>query len=60
MSAHAETTIKLTPRERELLIERAAIIEYDGNLPRAEAERLAKADFFQARHKELLASIHKD
>jgi hypothetical protein len=28
--------------DRDLFEERAAIIEYDGNLPRAEAERLAR------------------
>jgi hypothetical protein len=33
--------IDLTTEEREAYEERAAIMEYDGGLPRAEAERLA-------------------
>jgi hypothetical protein len=37
------------PREwREAFEERAAIMEFDGQLPRAEAERLAMADTIQA------------
>lgn len=32
----------MTPDERFLLIERAAIIEFDGNVPRKQAEYLAK------------------
>lgn len=31
----------LTPEQRADFEERAAIMEFDGNLPRAEAERLA-------------------
>ena len=45
---------KLTPYERECLIERAAIIEYCGNVPRQEAERLAKEQLEEQRHKELI------
>jgi len=45
---------KLTPLERELLIERAAIMEYDGNLPRAEAERRAWQDHENRKTKALL------
>jgi hypothetical protein len=33
--------------DRDLLEERAAIIEYDGNLPRAEAERMARAQMLE-------------
>ena len=33
----------LTPNEREDYEERAAILEYEANLPRVEAERLALA-----------------
>ena len=32
----------MTPAQREDFEERAAIMEYDGKLPRAEAERLAR------------------
>ncbi len=39
----------LTPAERELYEERAAIREYDGGLPRAEAERAALADVLRMR-----------
>jgi len=33
--------------DQDLFEERAAIIEYDGNLPRAEAERLARAQMLE-------------
>jgi hypothetical protein len=46
----------LTPLERELLIERAAIMEYDGNMPRAEAERLAWRDHDHRKTTELIES----
>ena len=39
----------MTPDEREDFEERASIIEYDGNLPRAEAERIARQCVDQAR-----------
>lgn len=45
---------KLTAYERECLIERAAIIEYCGNVPRAEAERLAKQQLEEQRNKDLV------
>ena len=45
---------KLTPYERECLIERAAIIEYCGNVPREEAERLAKQQLEVQRTNELM------
>lgn len=32
----------MTPAEREEFEERAAIVEYDGKLPRVEAERIAR------------------
>ena len=48
--AQAPARPKLSPYERECLIERAAIMEYDGNLPRAEAERLAWKDLDRQRH----------
>lgn len=32
----------MTPAEREDFEERAAIVEYDGKLPRVEAERIAR------------------
>src|SRR4051794_10121044 len=35
--------------DQDLFEERAAIIEYDGNLPRAEAERLTRAQMLEAR-----------
>lgn len=38
------TAATLTPAERELYEERAAIREYDGGMARAEAERAALAD----------------
>jgi hypothetical protein len=34
----------LDPADAELVFERAAIIEYDGNVPRAQAEVLALAE----------------
>src|SRR4051812_43909601 len=34
--------------DQDLFEERAAIIEYDGNLPRAEADRLARAQMLEA------------
>ncbi len=48
---------KLTPYERECLIERAAIMEHDGNMPRAEAEHMAKQDFEHQKTQELLRSL---
>lgn len=39
----------LTPAEREHFEERASISEYDGNLPRAEAEALAWREVMQRR-----------
>jgi hypothetical protein len=45
----SETLVSdLTPDQRELWEERAAIREYDGGYPRAEAERLALADVLQS------------
>jgi hypothetical protein len=43
------TAATLTPAERELYEERAAIREYEGGLPRAEAERAALADVLRMR-----------
>jgi hypothetical protein len=40
--------------ERECLLERAAIIEYCGNVPRDEAERMARRQFEEQKQKELL------
>lgn len=37
----------LNEADQAILEERAAIIEYDGKLPRAEAEQLAAMDFFK-------------
>jgi hypothetical protein len=48
---------KLSVLERELLIERAAIIEFDGNKPRTEAERLAWRDHEHRKTQELLRGI---
>jgi hypothetical protein len=45
---------KLTPYERECLIERAAIIEYCGNVPRDEAERMAKRQLEEQRTREMI------
>jgi hypothetical protein len=45
---------KLTEYERECLIERAAIIEFDGNMPRDEAERLAWRDLDRQKTNQLL------
>ena len=50
---------KITPYERECLIERAAIMEYDGNMPRAEAERLAKQDFEHQKTQELIRGVRR-
>lgn len=41
--------LQLAPEEREDLAERAAIMEHDGELPRAEAEQLALALVMQER-----------
>jgi hypothetical protein len=41
----------LTPAELEDFAERAAIIEYLGNVPRAEAERQAMAEVMTRRSK---------
>lgn len=46
---NAMTPDDLTPTEREEFEERASIVEYDGNLPRAEAERLARQWVIEAR-----------
>lgn len=43
------TTHDLTPAEREDFEERAAIMEYLGNVPRPEAERMALEDVLAAR-----------
>jgi hypothetical protein len=42
---------RTTADDREQLEERAAIMEYDGKLPRAEAERRALVDLEQRREK---------
>jgi hypothetical protein len=42
---------RTTADDREQLEERAAIMEYDGKLPRAEAERRALAGLEQRREK---------
>lgn len=39
----------MTPAEREDFEERAAIVEYDGKLPRVEAERIARQCLEQAK-----------
>lgn len=39
----------MTPTEREDFEERAAIVEYDGKLPRVEAERIARQCLEQAK-----------
>lgn len=51
--------LKLTPRERECLIERAAIMEFDGGMTRDEAEAGAKRDLLSLRHKEILSAIER-
>ncbi len=43
------TVADLSPDEREDYEERAAIIEYEGKLPRAEAERAALVAVLRAR-----------
>ena len=48
---------KLTELERELLIERAAIMEYDGNMPRQEAQRLARIDHDNRKTQEVMRSL---
>jgi hypothetical protein len=37
-----------TPEEQEYVEERAAILEYDGKMSRAEAEKRAKAEYVKA------------
>jgi hypothetical protein len=37
-----------TPEEQEYVEERAAILEYDGKMSRAEAEKRAKAEYAKA------------
>lgn len=45
----AEALASLSPAERELYEERAAIMEYDGNRPRAEAEAAALREVLKRR-----------
>lgn len=49
MSSKPLSLDDLSAYERECLLERAAIIEYCGNVPRAEAERQAWQQFKEKR-----------
>jgi hypothetical protein len=53
------TAATLTPAERELYEERAAIREYLGGMDRAEAERLALADVLRLRNAPSYDSVER-
>lgn len=44
---HAEQIAKLKPQDRECYEERAGIMEFDGKMPRAEAERIAFSEILK-------------
>jgi hypothetical protein len=48
---------RMTPHERELYEERAGIIQFCGNVPKAEAEQLAEREWKEKRETPLQRSL---